>query len=241
MTLDPDPLHVPDDDRLPQHPRLVPDSPRRGCSVLPFLGFLVLAVLLATPRSAVPVIPTAGPVDAGEKPDGHLGRLSGAPQQASVTDGRTERDELARLGGAPLPAVPHGASEKPMTLVCAVPIEASRTGRGTESGCVRAALASTSALIAGWIGWAEPELGPNYLATRFPVGTLVRLCAIECIVRTTTDFGPSAAIDPPRIADLSVLDWEQIGGQPRSVGLIRGTIETIKAVPLPATTIGGNR
>ncbi len=92
-----------------------------------------------------------------------------------------------------------------------------------------------TALIGGWIGWAEPELGPNYLATRFPRGTLVRICAVECITRRTTDFGPSAAIDPPRIADLSVLDWEAISGLPRSRGLVLGSIETINEAPLPAT------
>lgn len=44
----PDPLTV-EDDRIPRHPRdrLVPDSPRRGCSVLPWL---VVAVVLAVWR-----------------------------------------------------------------------------------------------------------------------------------------------------------------------------------------------
>jgi len=91
-----------------------------------------------------------------------------------------------------------------------------------------------TALMAGWISWAEPDLGGDYLATRFPRGTLVRLCAVECIVRRTTDFGPSAAIVPSRIADLSVLDWEDISGLPRERGLVLGTVETIE-IELPAT------
>lgn len=51
-------------------------------------------------------------------------------------------------------------------------------------------------------------------------------------------LGPSAAIDPPRIADLAVLDWEDISGLPRERGLVRGTVETIE-IELPATDTGG--
>jgi hypothetical protein len=99
-----------------------------------------------------------------------------------------------------------------------------------------------TALIGGWISWAEPDFGPDYLATRFPRGTLVRICAVECIVRVTTDFGPSAAIDPPRIADLAVLDWEQLCHLPRDRGLCRGTVETIgPRATLPPPDTGGER
>lgn len=51
MTLDPDPLHV-DDERIPSSKpyRLVHDSPRRGCSVIPFL---LLPLALAEALRAV--------------------------------------------------------------------------------------------------------------------------------------------------------------------------------------------
>lgn len=106
---------------------------------------------------------------------------------------------------------------------------------GLPAGAPSPTGAIGTAFMGGWISWAEPELGGDYLATRFPRGTLVRICAVECLVRVTTDFGPSAAIDPPRIADLAVLDWEFLCRLPRERGVCRGTVETIAPVKLPAT------
>ena len=104
-----------------------------------------------------------------------------------------------------------------------------RTGAPTPTGGIG------TALVGGWISWAEPFHGGDYLATRFPRGTLVRICAVECLLRRTTDFGPHAGIRPNRIADLAVLDWEQICRLPRDRGLCPGTVEAIPEIVLPAT------
>ena len=104
---DPDPLTVspePLDDRIPVHPkpyRLVPDSPRRGCSVL---GFLVLATLLvwyAAPRSA------ANPTGSQPGASGAIGSVDASARVQAAASGLPPTPALHRFS----PAVPSGASE----------------------------------------------------------------------------------------------------------------------------------
>ena len=109
-------------------------------------------------------------------------------------------------------------------------------GRSTSLAAgASASVESVAAIERGWISWAEPEHGGDYLAARLPRGTLVQLCARTCIVRRTTDFGPHAGIRPNRIADLAVLDWEVLCGLPRERGVCPGTIEVLASITLPAT------
>lgn len=155
--------------------------------------------------------------------------LLGASLISGTVAARPETAPVYQFGAVP---------EVPRHLTPPSPAVAPRV---QPSGSAESVLATprgdiSTALLGGWISWAEPDLGPDYLATRFPVGTLVRICAVQCLFRTSTDFGPSAAIDPPRIADLAVLDWEQLCGLPRDRGLCRGTVEALGPSPtLPAT------
>jgi hypothetical protein len=124
----------------------------------------------------------------------------------------------------------------------------SRTGEATEGATVSGVPPSpllgagapsaapegvNTAIQRGLIAWAEPDLGIDYLATRFPVGTLVEICSLNgCLIRRTNDFGP---VGRSKIADLAVLDWEHICGLPRSRGTCPGTIEAIGEIALPPT------
>jgi hypothetical protein len=163
-----------------------------------------------------------------------LAAPQGAPQlraEQAAPNAQPLQDTAAAVA---LPGAPLETARVPLCAACGAPpslpsSHVSEAAIATASPETATPLSGAigTALMAGLISWAEPELGPDYLATRFPIGTLVEICAVECIVRVTTDFGPSAAIDPPRIADLSVLDWEDISGLDRSRGLVRGTIETV--------------
>jgi hypothetical protein len=79
-------------------------------------------------------------------------------------------------------------------------------------------------------------LGSRYLAVRAPRGTLVRLCAARCVVMTSTDYGPSSKIRPPRIADVALGVWLRVCDKPASAGICSGSVEYLGSAPaLPPT------
>lgn len=249
--LDPDPLHVePDEPRLPYHGWTPPK--RRGCSVLARLALILAIAPLAAP-GGLPDHGSTRPVVGQATRGAPHGTSQVLPRSTVALDAAVAGpggEVRSPARGAPLPVAPFGASYEPMTLVVplsTMPAEPAGNGVGVRSGGSASVPAPSgglgTALMAGNISWADPELGGDYLATRFPRGTLVRLCSERpvCILRTSNDFGPSEAIDPPRIADLAVLDWEQLCGLPRARGLCFGTIEAIENIPLPATDTGGIR
>jgi len=80
----------------------------------------------------------------------------------------------------------------------------------------------------GWDGWLALPQGP---------GVRVRICgAGGCVVRTSTDAGPSLAMQRQgRIADLDVTTFEAVCGVPWTRGLCRVTVTPIPAPPATAT------
>lgn len=95
--------------------------------------------------------------------------------------------------------------------------------------------ASGAPLLAGNISYADPALGPDYLAVRAPVGTVVTICAKTCETLRSTDYGPSSRIRPARIADLALGRWLRVCGVTAATGLCRGTV-TFGAVAGPIPT-----
>ena len=62
-------------------------------------------------------------------------------------------------------------------------------------------------------------------AMRLPRGTIIRICGDGgCILRTVTDYGPSAAIRPVRIIDLDRADFFAICGCPSWSGTTTVTV-----------------
>jgi hypothetical protein len=191
-------------------------------------ALLFLGSIVATPRSAPPVIPTAGPVDAGEKPDGTLEGLSGAPHVRGALDpGNGSQDVLSLegafrtapvTGGAPQPTVQDGFGNQP----------------------------ASSVIFEGTLAYADPSYGPLYLAIRQPRGSRVEVCGpAACLDRVSTDFGPSPWMaSQGRIADVSSVDFEALCGLSAAQRVIFGTCPgtvTIEQRPLPQTSTGGAR
>ncbi len=73
----------------------------------------------------------------------------------------------------------------------------------------------------GWDGWLALPEGP---------GVRVRICgAGGCVVRTSTDAGPSLAMQRAgRIVDLDVPDFEAVCGCSWRTGLVRVTVEYLR-------------
>jgi hypothetical protein len=86
-----------------------------------------------------------------------------------------------------------------------------------------------TALIGGTLSYVSPRFGPEYLALPFPQGTVATICAVECVTRRSTDFGPDQRVHPNRIADLSAADFERVCGftpaERVARGLCKGTVE----------------
>jgi len=80
----------------------------------------------------------------------------------------------------------------------------------------------------GWDGWLALPQGP---------GVHVRICgAGGCVVRTSTDAGPSLAMQRRgRIADLDVRTFEAVCGVPWTVGLCLVVVQPIPAPPVTST------
>ena len=69
--------------------------------------------------------------------------------------------------------------------------------------------------------------GARYLALPEGAGVRVTICGATCVTLTSTDAGPSLAMQRApynRMADIGVLAWERITGLPRSRGLARVTV-----------------
>jgi hypothetical protein len=83
--------------------------------------------------------------------------------------------------------------------------------------------------LRGVASWMPERYGSRYLALPQGPGHRVRICgSASCIVRTSTDAGPSKAMQRlGRLVDLSVRDFERICGCSRSVGLARVTIQVV--------------
>ena len=93
---------------------------------------------------------------------------------------------------------------------------------------------SMSATYSGNAGWAVPSLGSDYLALREPLGTVARICGPGgCWTGTTTDYGPSSRIVPPRVADIAVAHWESVCGVDRRYGLCPVTVTILRRLPIP--------
>lgn len=155
-----------------------------------------------------------------------LGCSAGASQGTADPTPPGRVVDASASSGQPSPGASHGWRPAPP-----LPVVAALTPQSLASV---PDVSVPAAIQRGLIAWAEPDHGGDYLATRFPVGTLVELCAKTCIVRRTNDFGP---VGRSKIADLAVLDWEQICELPRSRGVCPGTIEAIGDIKLPQTDI----
>lgn len=81
------------------------------------------------------------------------------------------------------------------------------------------------ALVIGIASWMPTAFGPTYLALPAGPGVAVRICAVRCVVMTSTDAGPSRAMQRRgRVADIGVVAWEYICNCSRSVGLVRVSV-----------------
>lgn len=81
-------------------------------------------------------------------------------------------------------------------------------------------------LVVGIASWMPARFGADYLALPEGRGYTVRICAARCELVTSTDAGPSRAMQRQgRVADIGVELWERICGLPRSRGLCRVSID----------------
>jgi len=86
----------------------------------------------------------------------------------------------------------------------------------------------------GKASWMPERFGARYLALPGGPGIRVTICGARCLTMTSTDAGPSKAMQRlGRVADIGVRSWEYICGVPRSVGLCPVTVQY--AVALPST------
>ena len=70
-----------------------------------------------------------------------------------------------------------------------------------------------------------PGFGRSYLALPKGKGIRVRLCAKRCLTMTSTDAGPSLAMQRAgRIADLNDWAWAYVSGLPLSRGLAKVSV-----------------
>jgi hypothetical protein len=84
----------------------------------------------------------------------------------------------------------------------------------------------------GKASWMPERFGANYLALPGGPGIRVTICGQRCLVMTSTDAGPSKAMQRAgRIADIGVRSWEYICGVPRSVGLCPIMVTPARALP----------
>ena len=82
------------------------------------------------------------------------------------------------------------------------------------------------ALIVGIASWMPARFGPAYLALPEGPGVTVRICAVRCLVMTSTDAGPDLAMQRAgRVADIGVETWEWLCDCDRSLGLVRVSVE----------------
>ena len=92
---------------------------------------------------------------------------------------------------------------------------------------------------AGTASFVGARFGPRYLALPQGPGLTVRVCGRSaCITRTSTDVGPSLAMQRKgRIADLSRADFARVCGcTPELVGLTRVTVSSAEPAPTPPAT-----
>jgi len=72
--------------------------------------------------------------------------------------------------------------------------------------------------------------GPGYTgltASRWPRGTVLRICGpAACVTRTTNDYGPAKATG--RLLDLDVPTFETVSGRVWTVGLVRVVVWIIR-------------
>ena len=84
----------------------------------------------------------------------------------------------------------------------------------------------------GRASWMPERFGARYLALPGGPGFRVVICGARCLTMTSTDAGPSKAMQRMgRVADIGVRSWEYICGLPRSVGLCPVTVEPVLALP----------
>jgi hypothetical protein len=85
----------------------------------------------------------------------------------------------------------------------------------------------------GTASWMPERFGAHYLALPGGPGISVVICGIRCLAMTSTDAGPSLAMQRAgRVADIGVRSWEYICGLPRSAGLCPVTVTSAE---LPST------
>ena len=91
----------------------------------------------------------------------------------------------------------------------------------------------------GVLAWAGESHGSAYLAVPWGAGRLVEVCAAECVTLTSTDAGPTLAMQRAgRIGDLAVGTWEHVCDLDRSAGLCRASIRLVDTITLPPTDAG---
>ena len=106
-------------------------------------------------------------------------------------------------------------------------------------GVIVLLLASRIALGSqGIASWMPESFGADYLALPEGPGQQVTICGVRCLDMTSTDAGPSKAMQRAgRVADIGVVRWEYICGLPRSAGLCPVNVDYHRTATIPPTDV----
>jgi hypothetical protein len=153
------------------------------------------------------------PIPAASPPLQNDGRIAVPSPEAPA---RTE-------GPEPVPS----ASPVPGRTI-ATPVTARGPVASREPETATSLSGTASTYGPGWDGWLALPQGP---------GVHVRICgAGGCVLRTSTDAGPSLAMQRQgRIADLDVATFEAVCGVPWTAGLCSVTVTPIPRPPVTST------
>lgn len=148
--------------------------------------------------------------------------LFGAGESDAIQRGAPESDGVTTTApGRPLlPAGRTSTGERP---------------RRTASPSSMPAHTLAELVFEGTVSHMGNTQGPGYLAIPKGPGWIVRLCGPGgCITRTSTDAGPSLAMQRApfhRIADLYIGDFVAVCGVPASMGLCDATLTVLRRKP----------
>ena len=180
------------------------------------VAILLAALALLIPYPAASDVPTRPSILAPSAFES-VGSGGGPRLSGQDTEAAAAPSQPRTLSPAPSPA--------PATLAPsarAVPRLASRRSAGTPQ---RGQDSRPTGPMTGIASWMPECYGAAYLALPEGAGVRVTICAATCVTLTSTDAGPSLAMQRAgRVADVGVLTWERVCGRPRAVGLCRVTV-----------------